>query len=165
MDKRATYKLSVHPSSYYLELFKAKPVEMVPSQSAFEMANGLSPRAEAGQGVVKVDAGELEFEVYFETVDSQVSHLDMQLAEEVLAHIVEIDRTARNITIPGDDFDHDESLAYIDIRRSEAVLHYHAHTVNTEWDTHFEWDAKGKFRCTRVGLFVLVGEGQYVFSR
>jgi len=156
------FRLSKHPSSYYRALFEQGIVEVRPALAAgyYQFGNGTmvkvqdrSPNsmhlsAKPEQGFVKIDADDLEFEIYLEAANSAVFPEVLQLAKDVLLQIVEMDEIARSRPM---DFDYEEHLAYVNITRSEIELHYFASTVNTEWGAYFVRDANGTFQFDCLG--------------
>ena len=72
---------------------------------------------------------------------SSNGHVDPRLIEEarhVISRVVELDEIAREDTRDhGDGTEYNEDLIDIELKPGEAVFHYVAGTVNTEWAVSF----------------------------
>ena len=74
------YELSVHPSTYYRDLFEAESIVILPA-----LSGGLG-RTPPGRGMVEIKAsGDLDFEVYFSVHEEAIRPDDVRTAEAVLS--------------------------------------------------------------------------------
>lgn len=155
------FRLSNFPytSSDYLALFKEEKVAIQPYRKGgnYKIVNGeLVASPEGGMnlmtqeehGLIKIDTGEIQFDI---ELGSSMGVVDPELigvAKEVLSQIVELDSAAR--LLPSD-IDYEEYLLFIKISRSEVELHYVSDTVNTSWGVFFERDERGRFHTKKTG--------------
>jgi hypothetical protein len=91
-----------------------------------------------------------EFDVRIESKGGKVEEGIMEDARTIISQIVELDKEARDRTHKESE-DHEEELAYIDIKHNEVELHYYATTVNTEWGTFFRKSKDGRWTFEGIG--------------
>jgi len=160
------YSLKKYESSLYLNNFNEKEIKIIPYQEAgfFRFHKGKKEKipnrtrgytmAELEQmnrrGIVEIHLQEdvehgfceigpedRSFEVRLESRNGIIPDEVMESARSILANIVEMDSSAREVSSSSDE-DYKEELAYIDIKVNDVELHYFANTVNTEWGAFFK---------------------------
>jgi len=162
MVMKNTFRLSQLPPNYFLDSFEKTKIDIRP----FREGGHFRKR---GKGYVRVETptndsryfeplpeigfctvgeGDFEIEIYFDSVNGQVSQHLIPIAREILKSLIELDSLARS---QPDDFDNDELLAYINFSETEVKLHYFATTVNSEWSVLFKRTAPGIFEYVRLG--------------
>lgn len=145
-----SFRLGVHPSSYYLGLFDERAIKL--KNTGYPERFFKFPHAVASIGE---EEDERQFDIIFIVRDGGVDAASIIVATEVLRNIVEMDEAARSLdpdVQDGDALDHDERLARILIRNDQVRFRYFATTLNSEWDVAFERAADGAWRCRGIAL-------------
>src|SRR5262249_39483049 len=145
--------LSRHPAEHYPNYFRPDALVFVPYRAAgwYDLAEFKPVFDRRRTDIVsqqperykcRVGEDELGFHVYIESHESAVVPDLVEVAREVLAHIVELDLFASEID-PRDESQ--VQLLYVDITNEMIHLRYAATTFNSEWGTAFKRVGPGEF--------------------
>jgi len=144
------YSLSRHPAEHYPKYLRHDALVFVPYRAAgrYDLSKdrrrphifNLDERPERYK--CRVGEDELAFGLYIESQDGAVVPDLVEVAREVLAHIIELDLFANEID-PNDESQ--SSLMSVDITREMIHLRYVPTLFNSEWGTAFKRVGPGEF--------------------
>ncbi len=179
VDTMQKYSLGKYPSSLYLDDFDSSELKLVPYQEAglYRIHKGEKTKiAEKSRGytmaqleqmrhrgIVEIYLSEHEeygfceigpedrsFEVILESQNGCIEEQIIENARNIISQIVDLDAEARDRSY-NSKYNHEEELAYIDIKVDEVELHYFATSVNTEWGAYFKKKEDGNWHYEGLG--------------
>ena len=135
--RKNSYRLGVHPASYYASLFDEAEVSIQP-------AHGGWPEL----GVVTIGHEDFEIDIFMPSEEGGVPERFVAIARSVSSCVVEMDEAAR-ADPRGGPIDEDEILFRVWIRDTYVEFEYYSTRVNTQWSVYFTpsgqagWDYRG----------------------